>query len=208
MNKVVDLFPTTILHHTIEEETFKPFDKEIQEFLENPNWTRNGGGGNSHSEDLELLDKTPKLGAYLNRVITTFLKDELYLDFVDFWFTESWINQNKTGEFHHKHAHPNSLYSGVLFLTESPEEYHGNLQFHRPQRELFAPVRQDENSHPRAWSYAFFSPKKGLLIVFPSNLQHEVSPNLSPKTRMTLSFNLMVSPLGRRSDKTFFASGI
>jgi hypothetical protein len=35
---------------------------------------------------------------------------------IDPFVTQSWLNWTKPGQWHHKHSHPNSLYSGVLYL--------------------------------------------------------------------------------------------
>ena len=34
-------------------------------------------------------------------------------DDVEIYITQSWLNYTEPGQFHHKHAHPNSFVSGV-----------------------------------------------------------------------------------------------
>ena len=35
---------------------------------------------------------------------------------VEFYITQSWVNVTRPGEFHHRHAHQNSILSGILYL--------------------------------------------------------------------------------------------
>jgi uncharacterized protein (TIGR02466 family) len=40
---------------------------------------------------------------------------------VDLRITQSWINYTEPGQFHHKHAHPNSFVSGVFYPQANKE---------------------------------------------------------------------------------------
>jgi len=40
---------------------------------------------------------------------------------IEVYITQSWANYTKPGEYHHKHAHPNSFISGVFYVNADPE---------------------------------------------------------------------------------------
>ncbi len=36
--------------------------------------------------------------------------------------TQSWFNYSEQGQWHHRHAHPNSFVSGVFYLNTNPDD--------------------------------------------------------------------------------------
>ncbi|NBW20813.1 MAG: hypothetical protein EBR82_73905, partial [Caulobacteraceae bacterium] len=41
---------------------------------------------------------------------------------VNLKITQSWVNFSESGQYHHKHAHPNSFVSGVYYLQTNPDD--------------------------------------------------------------------------------------
>ena len=100
--------------------------------------------------------------------------------------TQSWLNYTKQGEYHHKHAHPNSLVSGVFYIQSdnaSDRIYFYNDKYHQIK---FEP--KDFNPYnSESW---WFEAIQGRLILFPSSLTHMVETRASGEdTRISLSFN-------------------
>ena len=100
--------------------------------------------------------------------------------------TELWVNKNIFTNSHFRHHHPNSMFSGIIYLTEGYEMgatrfYYENI--YNVYKFMFGnkPTQDD----------LFFDilPEKGSVIIFPSNIQHSVLPNKSQKSRYTISFN-------------------
>jgi len=99
--------------------------------------------------------------------------------------TEYWANKTDFSSQHHKHNHPNSLFSGIIYLTNHNKGgftrfYYENLFYWHP---FIVTLNQNKDLHFDV------SPKKGMMIVFPSNIKHSVVPNRSRETRYTISFN-------------------
>jgi len=86
--------------------------------------------------------------------------------------TDYWFNVNQPNSFHIWHTHYQVKYSGVVYLQAPPKS--GAIQF----REDAAMV-----------STLQIEPRKGLCVVFPANLEHQVLPNLSNEYRVSLVFN-------------------
>ena len=100
--------------------------------------------------------------------------------------TQSWINYTKKGEYHHKHAHPNSLISGVFYIQSdnaSDKIYFYNDKYHQIK---FQP-KEFNHYNSESW---WFEAIQGRLILFPSSLTHMVETRASDQDiRISLSFN-------------------
>lgn len=95
--------------------------------------------------------------------------------------TDMWVNHHGHQGFNHVHVHPNSWYSGVVYLKCSDKT--GNICFAdpRPGAEMTHVV-----------SPMVVSPKPGDLILFPSFLPHWVEPNADTAERISISFNISI----------------
>ena len=102
-----------------------------------------------------------------------------------------WANINGPGNYNRPHVHPNSLFSGVYWIKTT--ENSGNLMLYdpRPGTHMSMPNRTDGKLPPELWREVQYSPKAGTCIMFPSWLWHEVKPNQSSDTRISVSFNFL-----------------
>lgn len=110
----------------------------------------------------------------------------------DIKVTQSWANKAEQGQWHHPHKHPNSIFSGIFYLTES----NSGTRFILPSIwEMYS------MEGPNVQPFQHFLPdfvstvqhiekeEPGKLLIFPSVLEHGVEPNQSPDPRYTISFN-------------------
>ena len=159
--------------------------------------------GNSSSANNYIFDSNLKnikqfckqqLKIYVEEVINP--KEEL-----DFYITQSWLNIVKPGEFHHNHAHNNSIISGVFYISTVEDD---KIVFTDPN--IGIKQMSYELKEYQAWNSAFlsFPVNTNELILFPSWLSHRVEPNEKATTdRISLSFNTFVrGNLGNREDLT------
>jgi hypothetical protein len=91
-----------------------------------------------------------------------------------------WFERSAKNQRHPVHNHGACGYSAVLYVDFDPE-VHDATKFYMPFPE------------PMSGSITNFSPrvKEGDLVVFPSYMLHEASPNQSDKDRLIVSFNIM-----------------
>lgn len=113
----------------------------------------------------------------------------------DFEITTSWIVQTQPGESCHYHNHNNCMFSGVYYFDTAPNC--GDIVFRDsiPQRFDLNIQEGEENLNifnSRTWQ---FSPKNGLIVMFPAELWHRIERNRSDTTRYSLAFNIM--PVGK-----------
>ena len=114
-------------------------------------------------------------------------------------FVEGWKNINEPKSFNIKHAHPGSHLAGVLWI-KTPDKS-GDILFHSPDE--FNRYQQldcyvdDFKSQTCFYNTYRFSPREGRMLIFPSDLQHEVKPNESDEDRISYSFNVSLKMEGK-----------
>lgn len=108
-------------------------------------------------------------------------------------FNNAWAMVNREGHSVRAHLHPNSLYSGVMYLT-APEGS-GAIAFLDPRagaQVLLPPLRDPTTGH--ACGRILRQPRPGMLLLFPAWLWHEVERSRSGLPRICISFNLGMRP--------------
>ena len=102
-----------------------------------------------------------------------------------------WANINYPGNANRPHLHPNALFSGVYWI-KAPEKS-GSLMLYepRPGVQCTMPNRKEGKLPPELWREVHYQPKAGTIIMFPAWLWHEVKPNESNDTRISVSFNFL-----------------
>jgi len=102
--------------------------------------------------------------------------------------TLMWATGTTTGSTIHRHHHPNSFFSGVYYPQDI--EYSA-LRFSNPQKPVLFP-RFDEHNLYNSTSMSY-CPQQGDIVLFPSDLEHDVLPNTSPQMRLSIAFNIFFS---------------
>ena len=105
--------------------------------------------------------------------------------------TGCWANVLATGAAHKIHSHPNNFLSGVYYLQTGPGS--DTINFHDPRSQtgiIRPPVVEltAENT-----DQTVIRVRNGMLLLFPSYLQHSVDANTSDRERISISFNIMFS---------------
>lgn len=99
--------------------------------------------------------------------------------------TQSWINFTNKGQWHHKHAHPNSFVSGVFYFNAN--EKSDKIYFNREEYQRIKLTPKVWNAYnSESW---WLEANTGRLIIFPSELSHNVAPVEEEETRISMSFN-------------------
>lgn len=152
--------------------------------------------GNTSSVDKYILKKLPDLTTFIEKSLHTYLmstinpKNDTHLR-----ITQSWLNWTKPGQYHHKHAHPNSLISGCYYVNANKET--DKIFFYRDgyQQIKFPPIEWNAYNSESWW----YPVGTGDLIFFPSSLTHMVQPVGGEDTRISLAFNTF--PVGYVGDE-------
>ena len=112
---------------------------------------------------------------------------QIKLDFVGYW-----ININQPGASNNMHNHPDCHLAGVIWIKTNDKS--GTLQFKNPTafsenkvlQLLTDKFAKDNSLYPAYW----MTTPPGCCVLFPSSLDHWVTPNESKEDRISVSFNI------------------
>ena len=181
------IFPTPIYISKLDRELtpleLKFVDKSKKDFYKND--------GNITSNNNYILNEKPfanikkeldlRVQDYFDKVISPANNITPYI-------TQSWLNYTETNQYHHKHAHPNSLLSGVFYIN--CHEEHDKIKFFNDNYKTIKLDIKDWNMwNSESW---WFSVKTGDVILFPSSLTHMVETKQGDNTRISLAFNVFI----------------
>jgi uncharacterized protein (TIGR02466 family) len=105
-----------------------------------------------------------------------------------------WANINSPGSYNLLHLHPASCFSGVYYIKGN--EKSGSIRFRNPNLPIeyvLGPKYIQEYNGFNSASWKIF-PEPGKLLIFPSWLLHDVSPNQDDTDRFSISFNSVMRP--------------
>ena len=190
--KVTPIFPTCI--HSLEIDNFDTYRDQLvreiyQERDEDPVGRKKSNYGGWQSKQVDIHES--KLET-LKKVIVDSLPQLKSLSNSVSMIVAGWKNINGPGNFNFRHNHPRSNLSGVLWI-KAPKDS-GNIEFESPQ--LFNRYQEldsytDEfKLNSNCYMTYFFPPKEGRLLIWPSDLEHEVKENKSDEDRISYSFNI------------------
>lgn len=187
------LFPTPIGFFT-----FDPgLTDEEREFIINQPQRPNMG--NTSSQNVHLLEQPElsRLAEFARASVDEYLRT-VYVPKheVELRITQSWSNNTKTGQFHHKHEHPNSFVSGVFYVDSDPAS--DKIFFYRSGYQQVKLPPGDWNAfNSDSW---WFEAVPNRLILFPSHLTHMVQTiEQADHLRCSMSFNTF--PVGIVGDE-------
>ena len=143
-----------------------------------------------HSKNFDMKDVEPK--NFIEEIktnINTAINDmDWDLQTQEVKISNMWAIINTKGSLNQKHHHSNSDLSAAYYV--SAEKNCGDIIFYdpRPARVYKHPIAKKPNILNATINS--ISPEPGMLILFPSYLEHSVNPNLSDHKRIVISFNL------------------
>jgi len=186
-----NLFPTSVSFFELGREFSAKENKFLLNLEQKPN------DGNTTSKERHLLDdpKLASLREFVDASVSAYFK-EIYSpkNEVNLRITQSWVNYTKPGQWHHKHAHPNSFISGVFYIKANKET--DRIHFFKDgYQQIKLPVDQFNLYNSESW---WLPVGAGELILFPSSFTHMVEAVKGEDLRVSMSFNTF--PVGYVGD--------
>ena len=176
--------------------------KELKILNEHKKKTTSNEGNITSSENYVLENKAfnnlkkdlhTKVMDYFDKVICT---DNPITPYI----TQSWFNYTKSDQFHHKHNHPNSLISGVFYISADKEV--DSITFHKDFLDDRITLNINKYNMFNATSFKF-PVETGNIFLFPSSLIHGVEKKKGNNIRISLSFNVFFKgTVGNKNDLT------
>ena len=143
-----------------------------------------------HSENFNLQDPEPQF--FINSISKNI--NELMIDMN--WdlknnktnITGMWSIINPKNASNSRHIHSNNFISAAYYVKANKDS--GDIVFYDPRSANS--IRTPKVNEPNKLNSNFFSitPKEGLLVLFPSYLNHSVDLNNSDEERVVISFNI------------------
>ena len=181
------LFPIPIYTTKIN----RGFTKQELQFVNEQKKHCSNNQGNTNTKDNYILNR--KEFKNIKKFLDKHCKE--YLDTIicpknnlELYITQSWLNYTETNQYHHQHAHPNSVVSGVLYF-DSDVKNDKILFSHPTSYQQILP--ETDNTKFNLWNSKtwFFSVETGNLFMFPSSTTHQVETKQGNNTRISLAFN-------------------
>lgn len=157
---------------------------EEKEFIFSLEQRPNTGNTTSKNNYLFRLPEMSRLSQTVDQCLLEFMT-KIYAPKhrVTPYVTQSWANYTKPGQFHHKHAHPNSFISGCIYISAKSDK----IFFYRDgYRQIEIPTEQYNLYNSSSW---WFEVNEGDVILFPSSLTHMVETLGDKEERISISFN-------------------
>jgi len=197
-NIVEGLFPTPVYFSDLGRDVTK---KELQEVKKHSlDVYRNAGNITSNNVYILDLPVFKKLKDELSKHLEEYVKQVIApKEDISLYITQSWLNYTDEHQFHHEHAHPNSLISGVFYFDA--DEDLDRIKFFDSRHTWFEFESDSWSSfNSKTW---WFPVKTGKIVLFPSDLRHSVEFKEGKNTRTSLAFNTFVKgTLGREKRLT------
>lgn len=172
----------------------KTSDNLLEEYPDEwgASWAKECGTWNSHNiwpniltENEDFADLTdlivPKIKVFAQAL-------GMDLDIHDLSLHESWLNAAKPNYFQECHIHDHCYISGVFYIN-TPENC-GDFVMENPLSFEWSFETTDDSPYS---GRHYYTPTSGDLIIFPSNISHHVTKNMSDEIRYSLAFNVGIS---------------
>ena len=160
--------------------------------------------GNSMSNNSNIFNgKLKEIKQFCEEQLNRYVKEIINpREELDLYITQSWLNITKPNEHHHEHSHPNSIISGVFYISTEEDD---KITFVDPNIKVKEMIKfEQESFNPFNAPSCFFPSITNELVLFPSWLDHKVDINeKATKDRISISFNTFVKGnLGGRKSLT------
>ena len=168
----------------------RPFTKQELNFVKEQKKHCDKNAGNIKTKDTYILNRNEfkNIKKFLNKHCKNYLNTVICpKNNVELYITQSWLNYTEADQYHHKHSHPNSVVSGVLYFDSDIEK--DKILFSKSDSPQIKPTI--DNTKFNLWNSEtwFFPVETGRLIMFPSSTIHQVEIKKGNNTRVSLAFN-------------------
>ena len=183
--EISGVFPIPIFHTYLERE----LTNEELTFAKNQINDANDNVGNNTSKNNYILEheKMKDIKSFIEEGIQIYMDNVVCPgDDTQVYITQSWINYTEENQFHHQHAHPNSILSGVLYISCNKENDAIKFTNINEYQQIKPKINNFNIWNSDTWCFPI---ERGQLIMFPSSTKHEVETKKDNNTRISLAFN-------------------
>jgi uncharacterized protein (TIGR02466 family) len=182
---IQNLFPTPIYTTKMD----RGFTKQELQFVDNQKNKCTNNQGNINTKDNYILNRKEfkNIKKFLDKHCKEYLDTVICpKDNIELYITQSWLNYTEANQYHHKHAHPNSVVSGVLYFDSDVKNDKILFSSNKGYQQISPEIKDFNLWNSETW---FFPVETGNLFMFPSSTTHQVETKKGTNTRISLAFN-------------------
>ena len=145
------------------------------------------------SDDHYVLNTYSEIKDQCSYHLNKFYSDILLVDeLIKPYITNSWVVRYFKSDYAKPHVHINSLISGIFYLNTNDKSGKLILSYKKPR--IFPELLEIRYKNKNEYNHTEYiiQPNNGMLVLFPSNLEHYVTENLSEDERICIAFNSFV----------------
>jgi uncharacterized protein (TIGR02466 family) len=193
---IENLFPTAVGFYDLD----RPVTEKELQFIKDLETRANDGNTTSIDNYLLKSKEMKRITAFIDKCVQDYFQ-EVYAPKhkVKPYVTQSWANYTMKGQFHHKHAHPNSVISGVFYVAADAAK--DRIFFYKDKYQQVKVTTESWNCwNSESW---WFEVAAGKVVLFPSHLTHMVETVQAENIRISIAFNTFLEGvIGENKDLT------
>jgi uncharacterized protein (TIGR02466 family) len=182
---IQNLFATPIYMSNID----RTFTKKELQFVTKQKKHCINNTGNINTKDNYILNRKEfeNIKKFLDQCCKNYLETIISpKNNIELYITQSWLNYTEENQYHHKHEHPNSVISGVLYFNCDKKNDKITFSNTKTYQQIKPEIKDFNIWNSETWWFAL---EKGQLIMFPSSTTHQVETKKGNNTRISLAFN-------------------
>lgn len=193
---ICEVFPTPIYLFKVND---KNITKNTLEFLDNYKFIKENKTWEEEvlqtDNNLHLLEETKELISFFDLCLSS-IKNINDLQTEKIKITLCWANKSTYNSKHQNHYHPNSLYSGIFYLTSGGAKtiFYDPVNYRNE-----AMIKVFGNGCSPLPNTITIDPHQGTLVIFPSWFRHSTENHDKDLTRWSVSFNTL--PYGKTNSQ-------
>lgn len=191
-NVLIPLFSTPLVIYIIDEEVDMLKSMDDIPFIPIRDHNTSKLSPTYISKNTKILDDFQNLKKVVEKYFNHYKNDVMKYENTEFEMTTSWVTKTIKDSMSHYHNHKNSVFSGVLYLSDSDEDT-APIEFLKSDSNSNIFIKPEEYNVYNSPEYKLY-PQKNMLLFFPSNLMHRIGFHQSSKERYSISFNFF--PVG------------
>ena len=181
------IFPTPIYTTKMD----RGFTKQELQFVkeQKKHCTKNDGNINTKDNYILKRKEFKNIKKFLDEHCKNYLNTIICpKDNIEIYITQSWLNYTEANQFHHRHEHPNSVVSGVLYFDSDIKNDKILFTHSKGYEQIKLKIDKEKWNLWNSGSW-FFPVETGDLFMFPSSTTHQVETKQGNNTRISLAFN-------------------
>ncbi len=158
-------------------------DLTLSEFEHRPGWGADTHKLTPRPFESNVLEESHVFQQFLQYHVAQYLNNIGIERHDPYHIHNAWFTSTKKGQYAHLHSHGSDDISGVYYVSTNSRD--GDIYFHSPHYVSESNYMVKHMNMARS-----ITPKKGLIVLWPSFLMHGTRINETNHNRISMSFNL------------------